>query len=97
MFSSDLDSWLVVKEKKNSSKGVEQERKQARMSRGGVKDKGQEGIGIKRPHLQGQLCIFSQSITTIQFLIGSKKTLLNCWSYWPAEKAGKMRKTMSIV
>uniref|UniRef100_A0A8C9NW54 Uncharacterized protein n=1 Tax=Serinus canaria TaxID=9135 RepID=A0A8C9NW54_SERCA len=32
-------------------------------------DKGQEGTGIKQVHLQGQLCIFSQSITTILFLI----------------------------
>lgn len=67
---------------KNSSKGVEQERKQARMSGGGEKDKGQEGTGIKQAHLQGQLCISSQSTKTIQFLIGSKKTELNCWSSW---------------
>lgn len=82
---------------KNSSEGVEQERKQSRMSRGGEKDKGQEGTGIKQAHLQGQLCVFSQSIKTIQFLIGSKKTQLNCWRSWPAEEVGKMRKSMSIV
>lgn len=28
-------------------------------------------------------------------MIGSKKTELNCWSSWPAEKAGKMRKSVS--
>lgn len=67
------------------------------MSRGGEKDKGQEGTEIKQAHLQGQLCIFSQSIKTIQFLIGNKKTQLNCWRSWPAEEVGKMRKSMSIV
>jgi len=86
-----------VGKEKNSSKGVEQERKQARMSRGGEKDRRQEGAGIEQAHLHGQLCIFSQSIKTIQFLIGSKKTQLNRWSSGPAKEVRKMRKSMSIV
>lgn len=47
--------------KKKNSKGVEQERKQARMSRGGETDKGQKGTGIKLIYRAN--CTFSANLS----------------------------------